>query len=73
MPIHRGGNELQDQIRVYRLVLQSLRFKFPTFPTKNLSYITETTGFVGKERNYPNFPGWRVERTNSRNAETLGP
>ncbi len=23
--------------------------------------------------NYPNFPGWRAERTNSRSAETFGP
>jgi hypothetical protein len=73
MPVHTGGRGLVNPIRGFRPALQSMGFIFPTFTTNRLSYITETRGFVVKARNYPNFPGWRVERTNSRNAETFGP
>jgi hypothetical protein len=34
---------------------------------------TENKAFARISKNYPNLPGWRVERTNSRSADTLGP
>src|SRR4029077_7111851 len=34
---------------------------------------TETKGFTRTMKGYPTFPGGRVERTNSRRAETFGP